>query len=165
MANGAEGLQALASHEAVIKLLGTVTVRNMRAEGGSALAVQGVGGEIRVNAQLGGTSVLVDSCGATAGTYGAAVVKAGGKLKVTQGKVRFVKCFSEGAGGALTVEGTDSLVDLIGGPVTFQECSATTNGGAVAVLDGGHLQALSATAATATSFVKGSGAMLHAVVC
>ncbi len=57
------------------------------------------------------------------------------------------------------MEGTGAVVSMESGPMTFERCSAATNGGAVAVLGGANFTAVSATATSATSFVRGSGAV------
>jgi hypothetical protein len=166
MTNDQKGMQALTAKEATITLLGKVTIRSMRAEDGSALAVQGAGGKIHIKADTqiaASTRVNVQFCGAVSGTYGAGVVKDGGILHVASGSLRFADCSSPGTGGAITVQGAGAEVNLEG-EVTFERCSAATNGGAVAVLGGANFTCVSATAASSTSFVQASGVQ-HAYSC
>ena len=171
MTNDKQGMQALSVKNATITLVGKVTIRNMRAEGGSAMTVEGAGGKVEVKTDTAVapfTRVTVQSCGAVSGTYGAGVVKDGAKVHVVSGTVRFVDCFAGGAGGAggaINAEGTGTEVHLEGGPVTFERCSATTNGGAVAVLGGAKLITVSAAASSATSFQKGTGTSGLFYVC
>jgi hypothetical protein len=168
MTNDSNGMQALSVKGAVITLVGKVTIRNMRAEGGSAMTVEGAKGKIEVKTDTSlaaSTRVSVQSCGAVTGTYGAVVAKDLGTLHVESGTVRFADCFSAGTGGAITAEGAGTVVNLEGGPVTFERCSAVTNGGAVAVLSGAKIIAVSTAASSATSFRQCTGTSGHVYVC